>query len=173
MSSPALATQAAPVPYAVAVRELCEFTARRGDLDLRFGGAPSAQEGMAGHALVASRRGPDYQRELSLSAPWGRLRVRGRADGYDSALNRLEEVKTYRGRFGSITPEQQDLHWAQAQIYGHLLCQLQGLAEIELALVYLNLDDQQETVFLRPSSAASLQEFFAQQCVVGQHELLT
>jgi DNA excision repair protein ERCC-2 len=166
MSSPAPATQAAPVPYAVAVRELCEFTARRGDLDLRFGGAPSAQEGMAGHALVASRRGPDYQRELSLSAPWGRLRVRGRADGYDSALNRLEEVKTYRGRFGSITPEQQDLHWAQAQIYGHLLCQLQGLAEIELALVYLNLDDQQETVFLRASSAASLQEFFEQQCAI-------
>ncbi|MEI7784066.1 MAG: ATP-dependent DNA helicase [Betaproteobacteria bacterium] len=157
---------ATPTPYAVAVRELCEFTARRGDLDLRFGGAPSAQEGMAGHALVAGRRGPDYQRELSLSAQWGRLTVRGRADGYDGALNRLEEVKTYRGRFGSITPEQQELHWAQAQIYGHLLCQLRGLADVELALVYLNLDDQQETVLLRPCSAASLQEFFEHHCAV-------
>lgn len=162
--SPTEATPAAS--YAVAVRELCEFTARRGDLDLRFGGAPSAQEGMAGHALVAGRRGPDYQRELSLSAQWGRLTVRGRADGYHAAINRLEEVKTYRGRFGSITPEQRELHWAQAQIYGHLLCLQRGLGQIELALVYLNLDDQQETLLLRYCSADELQEFFEQQCAV-------
>jgi hypothetical protein len=43
--------------YTVAVRQLCEFTARCGDLDLRFQGAPSAAEGMAGHTLVAQRRG--------------------------------------------------------------------------------------------------------------------
>ena len=43
--------------YTVAVRELCEFTAKQGDLDLRFTPAPTALEGMAGHALAASRRG--------------------------------------------------------------------------------------------------------------------
>ena len=32
--------------YTVAVRELCEFTAKHGDLDLRFTPAPTAQEGM-------------------------------------------------------------------------------------------------------------------------------
>lgn len=40
--------------YRVAVRALCEFTAREGDLDHRFTPAPSAQEGIQGHTLVAS-----------------------------------------------------------------------------------------------------------------------
>ena len=43
--------------YTVAVRALCEFTAKVGDLDLRFTPSPTAQEGIAGHAVVTSRRG--------------------------------------------------------------------------------------------------------------------
>ena len=42
----------APRPHVVAVRALCEFTARTGDLDLRFTPAPSALEGMEGHRAV-------------------------------------------------------------------------------------------------------------------------
>ena len=150
--------------YTVAVRQLCEFTARCGDLDLRFQGAPSAAEGMAGHALVAQRRGPGYERELALSASWGPLTVRGRADGYDRVNHRLEEVKTYRGRFESITAEQQALHWAQVQIYGHLMCQTRALAQIRLALVYLNVDDSQETVLERLCEAQALEQFYALHC---------
>ena len=41
--------------YVVAVRAMCEFTARRGDLDLRFTPAPTSLEGMAGHITVAGR----------------------------------------------------------------------------------------------------------------------
>ena len=47
--------------YTVAVRALCEFTAKLGDLDLRFTPSPSAQEGIEGHGVVASRRGQGYQ----------------------------------------------------------------------------------------------------------------
>ncbi len=43
--------------YRVAVRELCEFAAKHGDLDHRFTASPSAQEGIAGHKIVAARRG--------------------------------------------------------------------------------------------------------------------
>ena len=50
--------------YTVAVRELCEFTAKQGDLDLRFTPAPSALDGMAGHALVQGRRGAGYETEV-------------------------------------------------------------------------------------------------------------
>ena len=56
--------------YKVAVRALCEFTAKVGDLDLRFTPSPTAQEGMAGHAMVVSRRGADYQAELPLSGEY-------------------------------------------------------------------------------------------------------
>ena len=71
-------TAVAQPSYVVAVRSLCEFTARQGDLDLRFTPVPSAQEGIAGHRLVASRRPAHYQAEMSLAGSHGQLQVRGR-----------------------------------------------------------------------------------------------
>ncbi|MEO6430353.1 MAG: hypothetical protein ABIO50_01190 [Nitrosospira sp.] len=59
--------QAHPAKYTVSVRTLCEFTAKQGDLDLRFTPSPSAQEGIAGHGIVTSRRPRHYQTEVSLS----------------------------------------------------------------------------------------------------------
>ena len=160
-------TEAAPPPsasYTVAVRTLCEFTARRGDLDLRFSPTPSAQEGIAGHALVAARRPAGYQTEVTLSGQFAELLVRGRADGLDAAAGRLEEIKTYRGEFAGITPAQQQLHWAQLKVYGALLCAQEGRSELTLALVYLNLGDQQETVLEAHCTASELQAFFEAQC---------
>ena len=150
--------------YTVAVRELCEFTAKQGDLDLRFTPAPSALEGMAGHALVASRRGPGYRAELSLSGDHGSLHVRGRADGYDPALQRLEEVKTFKGRLDRQPASHRRLHWAQAKVYGWLLCRLEHLAALEVALVYLDVGDQQETIFTERCTATELQQHFERHC---------
>src|ERR1700741_5117890 len=89
----------ADAPFTVAVRTLCEFTAKRGDLDLRFTPVPTAMQGMLGHLEVTDNRdNKHYQREVSLTGSYQQLRVRGRADGYDARLNRLEEIKTHRGR---------------------------------------------------------------------------
>ena len=52
------------VSYRVAVRALCEFTAKVGDLDLRFTPSPTALEGIAGHAQVTARRGDLSARSL-------------------------------------------------------------------------------------------------------------
>jgi Rad3-related DNA helicase len=46
---------------------LCEFTAKWGDLGLRFTPPPSAQEGIAGHGIVTSRRASPYQAEVSFA----------------------------------------------------------------------------------------------------------
>ena len=150
--------------YLVAVRALCEFTAKHGDLDLRFTPAPSAQEGIAGHALVASRRGEGYQSEVGLEGEYKDLRVRGRADGYDPVLNQLEEVKTYRGDLHRMADNRRALHWAQVKIYGWLLCQAKGLADIKLALVYFDIASLNETLLAEHFTAAALQEFFEAHC---------
>lgn len=150
--------------YTIAVRALCEFTAKQGDLDLRFTPAPTAQEGIAGHALVASRRGAGYQREVSLSAQCGPLHVRGRADGYDPVRRRVEEVKTFKGRLEAMPDNHRHLHWAQVKVYGALLCQALDLPEIELALVYLDIGTNKETVLTERHPAASLQTFLENQC---------
>jgi DNA excision repair protein ERCC-2 len=150
--------------YVVAVRALCEFTAKAGDLDLRFTPAPSAQEGIEGHALVASRRGEDYEREISLSGSCGPLLMRGRADGYDPRLQQLEEIKTHRGDLAKQPANHRHLHWAQLKVYGHLLCESRALPAIRLALVYFDIGSQKETVFTEDADAASLRAFFEQQC---------
>ncbi|HEY1028802.1 MAG TPA: ATP-dependent DNA helicase [Pseudomonas sp.] len=148
----------------VAVRELCEFTAKEGDLDLRFTPSPTAQEGMAGHATVVARRGPDYVAELPLCGEFEGLTVSGRADGFDPAFRLLEEIKTHRGDVTRIPANHRLLHWAQVRIYGWLLCQALALEELDLAVVYFNVITQKETVFRERHSACALREFFALQC---------
>ena len=150
--------------YVVAVRALCEFTAKHGDLDLRFTPSPSAQEGIAGHALVAARRGEGYEAEVSLEGDYKTLRVRGRADGYDPANNLLEEVKTYRGDLYNVAENRRDLHWAQAKIYGWLLCQDRKLSEVNLAIVYFDIASLQETSLSEHFTAAALKDYFQMQC---------
>lgn len=150
--------------YTVAVRALTEFTAKQGDLDLRFTPSPSAQEGIAGHALVASRRAAGYQKEVSLAGDYKHLTVRGRADGYDPEQNRLEEIKTYRGDLDAMPANHRHLHWAQLKMYGWLLCQKLGLSEVQLALVYFDIGSQQETVLAEMHDATTLQAHFEEQC---------
>ncbi|MWV18265.1 ATP-dependent DNA helicase [Pseudomonas sp. L-22-4S-12] len=150
--------------YAVAVRALCEFTAKEGDLDLRFTPSPTAQEGIAGHQTVVGRRGSDYLAELPLSGSYPGLLVNGRADGYDPARNRLEEIKTHRGDISRIPANHRALHWAQVKVYGWLLCQQWDLPEVELAVVYFNVLSHTENAFSEVMSAADLQQFFERQC---------
>jgi DNA excision repair protein ERCC-2 len=150
--------------YVVAVRALCEFTAKRGDLDLRFTPSPSAQEGIAGHAVVTARRPAGYLKEITLADVYGPLRIRGRADGYDPAANQLEEIKTYRGRLDAMPGNHRHLHWAQARLYGWLLCQKLGLAELRVALVYFDIASQTETVLVETHSADALRAHFVEQC---------
>jgi len=150
--------------YTIAVRALCEFTAKRGDLDLRFTPSPTAQEGVAGHGIVAQRRGAAYEAEINLAGSHRHLRVRGRADGFDPATNQLEEIKTFRGDLARQPANHRALHWAQLRLYGWLLCQQRGLAELTLALVYFDIDSQRETVLTEPATATVLQQHFEAQC---------
>jgi len=148
----------------VAVRVLCQFTAKRGDLDLRFTPAPSAREGIAGHLIVAGRRGRDYETEVTLEDTFDSLRVRGRADGYDSKERRVDECKTYRGDLARMPDNHRALHWAQAKMYGAMLCRKHQLRELRVALVYYDVDTEHETVLAETHPAEALLAFFDEHC---------
>ena len=151
-------------PSVVAVRTLCNFTSKRGDLDLRFTPSPSSIEGMIGHRIVAMRRPAHYQREVSLSGDYEDLRVRGRADGYDALAGQLEEVKTYVGKLSAMRENHRGLHWAQLKVYGHLLCSRDSLTQIKLALVYFNIAALEETLLIKRHLACDLKVHFEAQC---------
>lgn len=154
----------AGVARRVAVRTLCAFTARTGDIDLRFVPAPTAQQGSAGHLRVQMRRGAGYEREVVLRGTHCGLEVRGRADGYDPQRRRVEEIKTFRGRFDAIRDNHRALHWVQAKVYGWLLCERESLAQIDVALVYLDLATDEETVLVERCDAAALRVHFEALC---------
>lgn len=128
----------------VSVRALAAFSAKSGDLDRKFTPGPSAQEGIEGHKQVTLRRNKNYRTEISLSIHYQDLLIRGRADGYDTEKNCLEEIKTFYGDFEKIPANHQTLHWAQAKLYGWIFCTRQVLDNITLALVYFHLGDQEE-----------------------------
>lgn len=151
--------------YTVAVRTLCEFAAKQGDLDFRFTPAPTAQEGIAGHQTVASRRSTSYRSEIRLSATFKHLVVRGRADGFEAEHQLLEEVKTFKGDLHLMPENHRQLHWAQAKVYGAMLCRQLGLPSLTLSLVYFDIDRQEEAPPLRMNcAAAELEAFFADLC---------
>ncbi|NCT82201.1 MAG: ATP-dependent DNA helicase [Comamonadaceae bacterium] len=150
--------------YTVSVRSLCEFTAKQGSLDRRFTPSATALEGQAVQLAVIARRSEGYETELPLEGRFGALRVRGRADGYEADVKRLEEIKTIRGPVALIPENRRALHWAQLQTYGALIAADRGLAELELALVYVDADTQHETVLRETATAAALQAAFEARC---------
>lgn len=151
--------------YTVAVRALCEFAAKQGDLDLRFTPSPTSQQGIAGHHTVAASRSATYRSEVSLSGAYRHLVVRGRADGYDPDRQLLEEVKTFKGDLDLMPANHRHLHWAQAKVYGALLCRQFDLAGLTVSLVYFDIGRQQEAPPLaQQCTATELQAFFEALC---------
>ena len=150
--------------YTVSVRELCEFTAKRGDLDRRFTPSATALEGLMGQGTVTGRRGQDYETEIALEGRCGPLRVRGRADGYDPRRRCLEEIKTIRGHPDAIPENRRQLHWAQLQTYGALFCRARSLPELALALVYFDVESQSEVELRQVYGAQELEDVLAQRC---------
>lgn len=140
----------------VGVRSLCAFAARAGDLDHRFTPAPSALAGIEGHTTVTARRPAHYQRERTLAAACAGLWLQGRADGYDPMARRIEEIKTHRGDPDLIADNQRALHWAQAKVYGWLLCEAESLDAIEVALVYFDIDSARETLLTQHCTREAL-----------------
>ncbi len=151
--------------YAVAVRALCEFAAKQGDLDLRFTPSPTSQQGINGHQSVAANRPASYRSEVSLSGKYRNLLVRGRTDGYDPDRHLLEEVKTFKGDLDLMPANHRHLHWTQAKVYGALMCRQFDLAELTVSLVYFDIGTQQEAPPLsKKCTANDLQAFFEALC---------
>ncbi|RCW67715.1 DNA excision repair protein ERCC-2 [Marinobacter nauticus] len=140
----------------VAVRTLCEFAARHGDLDFRYTPAPSSEEGIAGHQAIQAKRGYGYKSEYSLTGKVLGMQLSGRADGYHPHKNRLEEIKTHRGDVSRIRPHQRALHRAQLRAYGALLCRQENRKSVELALVYYDIGRDKETLLTETAKVDEL-----------------
>ena len=148
----------------VSVRALCAFGARAGDLDFRFTPSPTPLEGLRGHQRAAARRPPSHLTEVRLQTRHANMTVHGRADGYDPVQRRVEELKTCRGGFEGIKSNHRALAWAQANTYAHMLCERDGLDDIEVAVVYMDVATDAEHVEARRCAADELRTAFTRLC---------
>ncbi len=70
----------------------------------------------------------------------------------------------FRGDLASMPDNHRRLHWSQVKVYGALLCRERALDEVRLALVYLDVVSQRETLIEERFDAATLEAFFEDQC---------
>ncbi len=171
-----IAVSTAPLLKSVSVKALAEFAAKSGSLDRKFTPGPTALEGIEGHQRVTARRSEHYQSEISLSIHYRNLLIRGRADGYQTDTNCIEEIKTFYGDVEKIPTNHRLLHWAQVKLYGWMLCELEGHKEVRLALVYFHLGDGKEHRLEQQFSAEELKDYcetFAEKYYLWQRRINT
>ena len=152
--------------HTISVRDLIEFVLRQGDLggEREFVGSDRALAGIRGHQKIQRSRPTGYLTELPVehrveTADFT-LQIRGRLDGLliTSEQVLLEEIKTVQGTWDH---EADPLHWAQAKFYAFMHAQENGLKELVLQLVYLELPAGKVTEFRQTVSFAELADLFA------------
>ncbi len=148
------------------MRDLVEFVLRSGDLrgEREFVGSDRALAGIRGHQKIQRSRPSGYLTELPvehcLETEEFTLLIRGRIDGLLITSQRvlLEEIKTVGAKWNH---EADPLHWAQAKFYAFMHAQENGLKELVLQLVYLELPVGKVTEFRQTVSFTELSDFFA------------
>jgi DNA excision repair protein ERCC-2 len=134
----------------VSVRELLSFAFHPRDLGGGTEDAGRLLEGVRGHLLIRSRRGPEYRTEVAVqySYEWEdyRLIVSGRVDGLIETDTTImaEEVKTTYLPLSTVELALGQVHEAQLQLYLFFLLAQNPAKQVTGRLTYLNLDDLAE-----------------------------
>ncbi len=132
----------------IAVRKIVEYVMLSGDLELdRFVSSSRAMAGIAVHKKIQKDRGDDYSSEVFVSHTFDRdginLKVSGRIDGiyHDDGKTVIEEIKSTTETINRLKLKKNKHHWAQAKFYGYLYAFEHDLSEVNIVVVYCNIDD--------------------------------
>ncbi|MBE5762447.1 MAG: ATP-dependent DNA helicase [Clostridiales bacterium] len=147
--------------YRVSVRTMVETVIRYGDLSLGAGDMSIMQDASKIHRKVQSQGGENYRSEVSLNINIARgdisLTVFGRIDGLiDGEIKTVQEIKTVSGSPNGMERDMRPEYWAQAECYGHMLCQKEGLEGVNIELLYVSRSDEGEKSFLEYMTASML-----------------
>lgn len=119
-------------------------------------------EGVRGHQSLQSVQMDGVRNEvpvkITVEGAQVQLTVHGRIDRLHK-LSVVEEIKTTL-HDASQFEDADRLHWAQAECYGHMLCQSEGMPHLDLRITYLNLADGDITRFTRTYTKEKLAQLF-------------
>lgn len=149
------------------VRGLVEFILKSGSIDSRFSTSKRAVEGIRAHQKLQKSNEEifeKYEREVYLSNEFELedfiLKIDGRADGiiYEESSVIIEEIKsTYRPLLE--IDDSNELHWAQAKVYGYIYSVQNKLDSIEIQLSYYQLESNEVKSFRRNYTIQELNAF--------------
>ena len=128
--------------HVVSVRALAEYACASGSLISGAVMAARMREGREGHLEIQRMLGDAWQAEAPLSMDVKLdgvlLRVQGRADAmrFEDGNACIAEIKTTRINPYEVLKDDYPVHWAQAEIYAHLACELNGCPMAEVTLIY-------------------------------------
>jgi hypothetical protein len=124
----------------VSVRALAEFALEGGDLARESDALNRMLEGSEGHRLLQSAYQDGFKSEVGISLTAevsGRaLTLYGRMDGLNERTNPpiVEEIKTTRLTPSMIRENDFPVHWAQAELYAHMLAAKRGYGAVRVRL---------------------------------------
>jgi DNA excision repair protein ERCC-2 len=154
-----------PHSLTISVRELIEFSLRKGDLSTgQFAGKNRLQEAIRAHQKIQKSRPEPYQAEVTVQKSVLiedlEITIKGRIDGLTCENDEwlVEEIKTTTGEF----PEEAELHWAQAKIYAYIILCEKEISEITVQLTYYQLDTKEIEERKQLFKKDDLNEFFDQ-----------
>ena len=155
--------------WRASVRQVVEFSLHERDLSPAAFAAKRMREGAAAHKArqsAGAREETAYQAEKSLSADYAAreitLRVTGRADGLLLAADGahiVEEIK-----LGTAENPLVPAHRAQAAMYGHMLCQKEGLTGVRLRILYVDENGAPVRLYEEEADSARLKGEFEALC---------
>ena len=153
----------------MSVRAVVETTLHESDLLPASGAARRMREGAIAHRARQSgglSAEASYRAEVALKADYVthalRLHVTGRADGVflrEDGLTVIEEIK-----LGEADSALIPAHRAQAAMYGHMLCQMDGLSRVALRVVYVDGAGAALRAYEEEQTAQGLAQEFARLC---------
>ncbi|WP_049173207.1 ATP-dependent DNA helicase [Lacticaseibacillus rhamnosus] len=152
----------------IGIREFVELTVRTGDLNpVTSNSNNTAMIGSQIHRkLQAAHRESDYEKEVYLKTTVTvndeDYQLEGRADGVwtENKTLTVEEIKTSVRSWEECSQNTKDRYWAQARIYGHLLCQQRHQDHAVITLVYVQTSTDTVSRFTETKSAAELADDF-------------
>jgi DNA excision repair protein ERCC-2 len=152
-----------PHSLTISVRELIEFSLRKGDLITgQFTSKNRLQEAIRAHQKIQKSRPEPYQAEVTVQKSVLiddlEITVKGRIDGLTKENGEwiVEEIKTTTGEF----PEEAELHWAQAKIYAYIILSEKELERIIIQITYYQLDTKTIEERKQAFQKDDLAEFF-------------
>lgn len=156
----------------MSVRTVVETTLHESDLSPAAGAARRMREGAAAHRARqhgAAQTDGAYRAEVTLSGEYEgetlTLCVQGRADGVTvnrDGITVIEEIK-----LGALGCRLIPAHMAQAAMYGHMLCEAEGLDGALLRVLYVDGLGQRLERYEEMRDASSLQKEFERLCAAA------